>query len=110
MYFARNHRIRVLRKQHVTYLEPNRKVEFFCARPLDIRLNADFPTLKIRGPSNCFDTEARHRFQPDGLPDTCRARIPDGMRLSLPVLLSAGLRKVEWVVKGPNNDLLRTGF
>jgi hypothetical protein len=34
---------------------------------------------------------AGHALQPHGLPDAGAARVPDGMRLALPVLLAAGL-------------------
>ena len=46
-------------------------------------------------------------LEPDRLPDAGRARIPDRVRLELPVLLAARLRQVGWIVFGAHDDLAR---
>src|SRR4029078_3858222 len=45
-------------------------------------------------------------FEPDGLPDAGRARIPDRVRVQLPVLLSARLREIVRVVEGADHEFL----
>ena len=44
-------------------------------------------------------------LHPDGLPDAGRARIPDRMRLELPVLLAARLGEIVRIVLGADHDL-----
>src|SRR5678815_3081953 len=47
-----------------------------------------------------LDIRWRHALEPDRLPDAAGARIPDRMRLELPVLLAARLTEVVGVVLG----------
>src|SRR3954454_9506946 len=48
-------------------------------------------------------------FQPNRLPDTRGARIPDGVRLQLPVLLATRLGQVVWIVLRPDHNDLGSG-
>ena len=57
-----------------------------------------------RRPRELGDRRARHRLQPDALPDAGRARVPDVVRLGLPVLLAARLTGVQWPVLGPHDE------
>src|SRR4030095_12444369 len=65
----------------------------------------DFPSLEIWRPANAFNSGARHLFEPHGLPDTRRARIPDGVWLRRPVLLAARFFEVAGIVFDAHNQL-----
>src|SRR5205823_13450562 len=45
-------------------------------------------------------------LEPGGLPDPRAARVPDGVRLELPILLAARLGQVPRIVLRANDDLL----
>ena len=69
-------------------------------------LEADLPPLEVRRPADRRRSQvARHRLHPDRLPDAGRARVPDRVRLELPVLLAARLGEVVRVVLGAHDDL-----
>src|SRR4051794_35985260 len=53
------------------------------------------------------DRRARYFFQPDRLPDSGSSRIPNRVRLQLPILLSARLGQVVRIILCPNNDRLK---
>src|SRR5947209_4844795 len=73
-------------------------------------LNTDLPTFEIGCPSNRVDVTLRDFFKPDALPNAGCSRIPDGMRISLPVLLSTRLGKIERIIVRADYNLLRSGF
>src|SRR3954447_22060896 len=54
--------------------------------------------------------EGRHRLKPYSLPDAGRSWIPDGVRLQLPILLSARLREIRRIVFRSYDYFLRPGF
>ena len=65
------------------------------ASPSTQRLEADLPALDVAASSGRVPIAGRgHALEPDRLPDAGRARIPDRVRLELPVLLAARLGEV----------------
>jgi hypothetical protein len=72
----------------------------------DARLEADRETLHLRRPADLLDVGAGHALEPHGLPDAARARIPDRVRLALPVLLAARLGQLVRVVFGEHGHRL----
>src|SRR5690348_5646790 len=72
--------------------------EFICRLPEDTRLEAYGIGFHLRRPADLFDVVIRDAFEPDGLPDSRRSRVPDSMGLQLPVLLAPGLGKLVWII------------
>src|SRR5688572_25440761 len=104
MHFTGHDGIGVVGKQCVADAELDSEFQAFAAIAPEPRLETDLPTLEVRSPSNALDPGRRHCLQPHRLPDAGRARIPDGMRLDLPVLFASRLRKVGWVVERSNRN------
>ena len=67
----------------------------------------------LAGPGGCprdlGDRRARHRLQPDALPDAGGARVPDVVGLGPPVLLAARLTGVQRPVLGPHHQQVPVG-
>src|SRR3712207_1360901 len=82
---------------------PDREFDFqlHAGPPIadDERLKADLPALEMRRPGDMSDVRLRHLFDPNRLPDSRRARVPNTMRMALPILLSARLGKVMRIVE-----------
>ena len=68
------------------------------------RLELDGVAGPVRRPGELGDRGARHRLQPDALPDAGRTRVPDVVGLGLPILLAAGLPDVQGPVLGPHDE------
>ena len=63
------------------------------ARPIQPDLDTDLPPREIRRQAETADARRRNTLEPHGLPDASRPRIPDRVRLELPVLLAPGLAR-----------------
>jgi hypothetical protein len=70
----------------------------------DARLEAERVAVEVRRPADPLDVGRRHALEPDRLPDPRGPRVPDRVRLGLPVLLAARLREVERVVVRHHRD------
>ena len=73
----------------------------------DTRFELHRIAFDVRRPADFLDVGARHLLEPDGLPDAGGARVPDRMRLELPVLLAARLRQIVRVVLSMHRHCLR---
>src|SRR3954471_24776153 len=74
--------------------------------PTDERVEGDLEALHVRRPADLLDVSAFNALHPDGLPDAGGARIPERMRVELPILLSARLREVMGIILYTNSDSL----
>src|SRR4029450_704179 len=64
----------------------------------DPGLEADVPSFEAGGPAHRVDSSRRHTFHPRRLPDARGPRVPDRVRLELPVLLAARLGEIRGIV------------
>src|SRR5262245_20686369 len=87
----------VTRSQHQTELVARRGA-------LDPGAELDLPPFQIERPVETFNPGGWHDLEPNALPDAGRARIPDRVRLELPILLAARLGEVVWIVIGADDD------
>src|SRR5262249_60776340 len=88
-------------------LEPDVQPQSLAAQAFQTRFQADFPALQTGRPAHPADPSRAHALQPDGLPDAGRPRIPDGVRVQLPILLAARLGEILRIVLGTDRDRLR---
>jgi hypothetical protein len=71
----------------------------------DVGVEPDLPGGDVGGPAQLAHVGARHLLDPHRAPDAAGARIPDLVRLRLPVHLAARLVHVLRVVLGLHHDL-----
>src|SRR5690242_12033076 len=66
--------------------------------PDDPRFKTDGIGFDLGSPPDLFNIIIRHLLKPDCLPDSRGSRVPDGMRLQLPILLAARLGQLMRIV------------
>ena len=77
----------------------------FAFEPFDPGVDGDLPPRQVRRPPQLPDARFWHHFNPDRLPDAAAARVPDRVRLELPILLAARLRQIGGVILALHDDL-----
>ena len=78
--------------------------------PFDEPFETDFPAFEVGRPPDALHVGLGNALHPHRLPDSARARVPDTVRMKLPILLAARLGEVVRVVFGPQrNDLSPAG-
>src|SRR5436305_9838382 len=97
--FIRNHLVRIRREQLAGCGERDAE-RGFLSGPIgpDRRIHPDVPSFETRCPLKSIDTRRGNHLEPDGLPNSRGAWIPDGVRLQLPILLAPRLRKIGGVI------------
>jgi hypothetical protein len=105
MHFTTNHGVSVIGDCDAFALEPKRQLQIRSRGARNLRVEADLPPFEVRRPAEGLDPSRGEHFQPHCLPDAAGARVPDGMRLSLPVLFASRLREVLWIVERADDNL-----
>ena len=106
--FAGDHRVGVVGQQRVAGVELHVEPQVVAALARRARPRSRSPSARRSGVQRRLaDAGGGHALQPDGLPDAGGARVPDRVRLELPVLLAARLGEVVRVVLGADDDGLR---
>src|SRR5215207_9658913 len=103
MYFAADDQVRV-RGDDRLGSELDAESQSLASVALQPRIEADFPAGEVWRECQPIDACSRNLFEPHGLPDTGRARIPDGVRLQPPVLLAARLGEILRVIFRPDDN------
>src|SRR5215204_7251275 len=98
MDFAAYEEIGVCRQHRVTAAKPDAETQILPPLALEPHLNADFPPRQAGCEADPPDPCRRDLLDPHRLPNARRARIPDGVRLQLPVLFAARLGQVMRIV------------
>jgi hypothetical protein len=104
MHFAADHEVGVGGEHRPAASQLDAKPQSRASVAFQPGLDADLPSGEVRGECDAADAGPRHLFDPDALPDPGGARIPDRVRLQLPILLAARLREVVRIVFGANDD------
>ncbi len=107
VHFALDHLVAVVRQQPVALTQHHLDLQVLVRLVAHhARREADRKPLHMRRPAQLVDVSARHPLQPHRLPDAGGARVPDRMRLELPVLLAARLGQLVRVVFGQHGHAL----
>src|SRR4051794_12808571 len=67
---------------------------------------ADFPTFQDAIPLQGVDPRCGKLLNPYRLPDARRSRIPDSVRIQLPILLPARFGEIGWVINRAHDNSL----
>jgi hypothetical protein len=92
MYLAVDDGVPVVCQWLAAVLEPKTEGDLRARAPADHHVHRNFPALEVCRPTEVLDPVNRDDLQPDGLPDAAGARIPDRVRLQVPVLFPARFR------------------
>jgi hypothetical protein len=106
VHLAGDHLVGVVGEELAVRPQLDAQPEPLAGLPLHPGLEADLPALQVGDPADAADPGRGDPLQPDRLPDAGGARIPDRVRLELPVLFATRLREVGRIVVRPQDDRL----
>ena len=99
-----DHLVAVAREQPLAMAEADLHRQVVHRVAAHAHLEADLEAFDPRRPAHLVDVGPRHPLEPHGLPDAGGARVPDRVRLALPVLLAARLGELMRIVLGAHRD------
>src|SRR3954451_2153407 len=107
MHFTGDDGIGVVGDERVVETQLDGHSQAVAALAKQARFKSDFPSFHDGRVAQRSYVCRGNAFHPHRLPDACGSRIPDGVRLELPILLAARFGEVSRIVIGADAKVLR---